>query len=115
MVSDDSRLNNLFERYRTACPDVAAGADFMPKLWQRIEARRSFWYVFQHFARRAMTACAALCLLLVALNIYSASQALMLPPNYADALMADHSAEQTDYTEAIRNTAGDDTAPGARR
>jgi hypothetical protein len=40
----------------------------------------------------------------VVLNVYSASQALALAPSYTDALMADHTAEQTDFTEAIRSS-----------
>jgi hypothetical protein len=36
--------------------------------------------------------------------VYSASQTLGLAPSYTDALMADHTAEQTDYTEAIRSS-----------
>lgn len=104
MVNDDSRLDALFQRYRVACPDVEPGANFMPRMWMKIEARRSFWFVFRRLAQTAMTACAALCLLLVVLNVYTASQALVLVPSYTDALMAEHTAEQTDYTEAIRST-----------
>ena len=104
MVDDDSRLDALFQRYRAACPDVDPSANFMPRMWMKIEARRSFWFVFRRLAQAAMTACAAVCLLLVALNMYSASQTLGLAPSYTDALMADHTAEQTDYTEAIRSS-----------
>jgi hypothetical protein len=104
MVDDDSRLDALFQRYRVACPDVDPSANFMPRVWMKIEGRRSFWFVFQKLARAAMTACAALCLLLVVLNVYSASQALALAPSYTDALMAEHTAEQTDFTEAIRSS-----------
>ena len=70
----------------------------------KIEARRSFWFVFQKLAQAAMTACAALCLLLVLLNVYSASQALAFQPSYTDVLMSEHTAEQTDFTEAIRSS-----------
>ena len=104
MVDDDSRLDALFQRYRVACPDVDPGPNFMPRVWMKIEARRSFWFVFQKLAQTAMTACAALCLLLVALNMYSASQALAFLPSYTDVLMSEHTAEQTDFTEAIRSS-----------
>jgi hypothetical protein len=73
-------------------------------MWMKIEARRSFWFAFRRLAQTAMTACAALCLLLLVLNVYSASQVMTLAPSYTDALMADHTAEQTDYTEAIRSS-----------
>jgi hypothetical protein len=104
MVDHDSRLDALFQRYRVACPDVEPSANFMPRTWMKIEARRSFWFVFERLARTAMTACAALCLLLLALNVYSASHAVLSAPSYTDALMAEHTAEQTDYTEAIRSS-----------
>jgi hypothetical protein len=104
MVDDDSRLDALFQRYRVACPDVDPSANFMPIMWMKIESRRSFWFVFQKLAQTAMTACAALCLVLVLLNVYSASQVLLSIPTYTDALMAEHTAEQTDFTEAIRSS-----------
>jgi hypothetical protein len=112
-MNDDSRLDNLFQTYRAACPEVEAGANFMPNLWQKIEARHNFWFIFQRFARTAMTACAALCLLLLALNLFSVPQSHLLAPSYADALMADHTAEKTYYTEAIRNVPSTDEAPAA--
>jgi len=36
----DNQLDRLLASYRQACPDVDAGPEFMPKLWQRIESRR---------------------------------------------------------------------------
>src|SRR5579875_1549332 len=103
MTNDDSRLDALFEAYRASCPDVEAGVGFMPGVWQKIEARHSFWFAFQHFARTAMTGCAALCLLLLVLNFVSASQSHFsltgsTDASYTDALLADHSAEKTFYT-----------------
>ncbi len=104
MTNDDSRLDDLFQSYRDACPDVEPSVNFMPNLWQRIEAHHSFWFVFQRLARTVMTASAALCLLLLVLNFISVQQTHLLAPTYVDALMADHTAEKTYYTEAIRST-----------
>jgi hypothetical protein len=50
-----------------------------------------------------MAAAALLCLLLLALNFVTANQSATFQ-SYTDALMADHSAEQTYYAEAIRST-----------
>ncbi|MBV9404772.1 MAG: hypothetical protein JO211_05475 [Acidobacteriaceae bacterium] len=102
--NDDSRLDDLFHAYRAACPDVEPGADFMPRLWQRIEVRHSFGFLFQRLARTTMTAGAALCVFLILLNFVSPSQSRGTPPSYVDALLADHTAEKTYYTEAIRLT-----------
>jgi len=115
MTNDDSGLDKLFQSYRAACPDVEPEANFMPRLWQKIEARHSFGFVFQRLCRPVMTASAALFLLLLVLNFISAPQAHLLAPSYADALMADHTAETTYYTEAIRSTPGSDEAPAALR
>src|SRR6201996_4872472 len=104
MSDEDSGLNILLETYRYACPEVEPSANFMPAVWQRIEARRSFWFVFQREARAVMTASAALFVLLLVLNIFSVSQSHLPASTYADALMADHTAEETYYTEAIRSS-----------
>ena len=106
MTDDDSGLDKLLEAYRFACPDIEPTANFMPLLWQRIEARRSFWSVFQHEARAVVTASAALFVVLLVLNFFSGSQSHLTASTYADALMADHTAERTYYTEAIRSAPG---------
>jgi hypothetical protein len=107
--SDDLQLDEFFQTYRAACPDVEAGRNFMPNLWQRIEARQTFWFVFQRFAKTATAACGALCLLMLALNLYSPHQAST--GSYMDALMADHTAEKTYYTEAIRSAPDSNDVP----
>ncbi|HSU61195.1 MAG TPA: hypothetical protein VLI55_17940 [Bryobacteraceae bacterium] len=114
MSTEDSGLDDLFQRYRAACPDVEPSATFMPVVWQKIEARRGFWSVFERLARTGMAAAAVLCLLLLALNFVTANQRAAFQ-SYTDALMADHSAEQTYYTEAIRSTPSGNEVPAALR
>lgn len=36
----DDKLDALWAEYREACPDPEPSANFMPQLWQRIEAKR---------------------------------------------------------------------------
>jgi hypothetical protein len=111
MNNDQFGLDGVFEQYRAACPDVEPSAQFMPALWKKIEARRSFWWVFQGLARTAMAGCAALALLLLGLNLAGPEHA-NLSPSYADALVAEHSAEKTYYAEAVRPTPlTDDDSP----
>jgi hypothetical protein len=100
MNNDESGLTELFQRYRAACPEPEAGPLFMPSLWQKIDARRGFWWVFQAFARTAMAGCAALALLLLALNLAETQQG-QFSPSYTDALLADHSVEKTYYAESV--------------
>jgi hypothetical protein len=82
----------------------------MPGIWQKIEGRHNFWFVFQRLARGAMTASAALCLLLVLLNVVWAPQTFLPTSSYVDALMAEQAAEKTDYTEDIRSAPVTDEA-----
>ncbi|MBV8905784.1 MAG: hypothetical protein JOZ22_19295 [Acidobacteriia bacterium] len=102
MTNEEPGFDALLASYRHACPDVEPGANFMPRVWEKIEARRGFWFVFLHEARTALTACAALCLILLLLNFIGGSSRITGPPTYADALMAEHTAEQTYFTEGIR-------------
>ncbi len=101
MTSDDSQLDELFERYRDSCPEIEPDNNFMPRLWRKIESRHNFWFVFQRQARTATTVCAALCLVLLALNFSSPAQNHRATATYTDALLAEHSAEKTYYAEAI--------------
>jgi Na+-transporting NADH:ubiquinone oxidoreductase subunit NqrB len=108
MMNDDSKLEQLFQTYRAACPEVEPSTNFMPNLWQRIERRHSFGFVFRNVARTTMTACAALCVLLVFMNF--AYRDRVTVPNYTDVLMAEHTAENTYFTEGLRATTGDGEA-----
>src|ERR1700761_2589652 len=84
-----------------ACPDVDPGPNFMPLLWQKIEARHGFWFTFVRLGRGALTASAALCLLLLVLDFSSPPPVMA---SYTDAILAETSAEQTYYPEAIHTT-----------
>ena len=108
---DNGGLDALFQRYRAACPEMDPGVNFMPEVWQRIEARHSFRFVFERLGRSVMAASAALCLLLLVLNLLAGSSARWMAPSYMDALMADHTAEKTYYTEAIRTTPSERQIP----
>jgi|SRR5215831_12390009 len=62
--SDDQKLDALFQAYREACMPPETSANFMPKLWARIEARQSFSFVFQRLGNVLATAAVALSLVL---------------------------------------------------
>jgi hypothetical protein len=102
MIDDERDLDDLFRQYRASCPDMDAGVNFMPHLWEKIDARRSFWVLFQRFARTGTAASLALFLILILLNATSEMHRAPMAPTYADALAADHTAESTYYAEAIR-------------
>ena len=112
MISDESGLDQLFGRYRQSCPDVEPSANFMPALWAKIEARRSFPFTFRKLGRSLMTASAALCFLLLLLNLAVTPQ---MSTSYTDALLAESSAEQTYYTEAMASAPSVDVPPSPQR
>ncbi len=59
----DQELNSLFAAYREAVPDPEASPDFMPRLWGRIESKRSFIYRLRKMTQLAVAAAAVACLL----------------------------------------------------
>lgn len=65
--SEDQKLDALFLAYKGACPDVDASVNFMPHLWQKIEARQNFTFSFQRMAHALVGAGLALS---VALGVY---------------------------------------------
>ncbi len=75
----DARLLALFGAYREALPDPDASAGFMPRLWERIEARQSFAYGFKRLAQGFITAAAVASL---AMGVYLARPPRRLSPFY---------------------------------
>jgi hypothetical protein len=68
MHRDEERLDALLRVYRNACPAPEASANFMPELWQRIEARQSFVFSFRRLANALVPAAVALS---IALGVYA--------------------------------------------
>jgi hypothetical protein len=66
MVNHDQQLDELFGKYRAACPDVDASANFMPQVWAKIEARRKSE---QWFFRWANSFAGATAVLVVVLSV----------------------------------------------
>ena len=97
--AENFELDELFQQYRWACPDVEPGTLFMPVLWQKIDARRNLWFRFRQMGKNALAVSAALCLLLLAMNLAAPPQ---VAAGYADALLSDDSAEQVAYSEVVR-------------
>ncbi len=100
---NDEGLTGLFAAYRESCPSLEASVNFQPALWKRIEDGRGFVFLFQKFARSFVTASAAICLLLIGLNLIPDHTNLLKISTYADALAADNTPERTFYKEAINS------------
>ena len=61
---DDERLDALFREFASACPDREPSANFMPRLWQQIEARQTYTFSFRRMANALVTAAVALSIVL---------------------------------------------------
>ena len=89
----EQRLNRLFTDYRAACPDPEPGANFMPALWQRIEARRNPVLQWVTLSRRALAGALALCLMFGVVLGTALSSSQFYQSTYIEALDAGDSPE----------------------
>ena len=94
------RLDALWAEYREATPDTDAGPNFMPHLWQKIEARRvETTSVFRRLAQICVMATIALALVISAVLIPRSNyDEAFYSGTYVDVLAAEHS---NDYVEAL--------------
>jgi hypothetical protein len=83
--SDEERLDALFREFATACPDREPSANFMPKLWQQIEARQTYTFSFRRMANALVTAAVALSIVLGAYMSMPQTTGYM-PQTYIEAL-----------------------------
>jgi hypothetical protein len=94
-------LDALFASYGQACDAPEAGPDFMPRLWQKIEARRAASYSFGRWTRAFVTAAAAICILLGLLQTYLPSQPAFYSQTYIESLQEESRADAPSYFEAL--------------
>jgi len=91
-----NKLDALWAEYRSACPDVEGSTNFMPNLWQKIEARRiETTSVFRRWAQACVMATVALTLLIVVL-IPKVQSDPVYTSTYVDVLDAAHSSDAAD-------------------
>lgn len=86
----DDELNELFREYRAAVPDPEAGANFMPELWRKIEARQSFTLRLRRLTQVFVGAAAAICLLLAMIQVTPGTPSTKLRGTYVDMLTEAH-------------------------
>ena len=96
----NQELDALFTAYLQACPAPDVSPDFMPRLWQQIEARRSVSFTFRRWTRALVTAAAAVCVLLGLLQAYLPARPTFYTETYIEALQKESSAEAPAYVEA---------------
>jgi len=109
--TDDERLDALLGIYRAGLPDPEPSPNFMPRLWQNIEARERKSTMFGRLARNLMTAALALSTLLAIAASISGSRTAPLPSeSYVEVLAEDHARKNLDYFEPVHiSTVADHT------
>ena len=103
MSDTNHALDHLLARYRAVTPDPDPGAGFMPALWERIEARRSFAWKLRIYARGLVSVAAAVCLA-VTLFQFSPLGAAADPfynQTYLETLRNDSSPETLAYAAVV--------------
>jgi len=96
------KLDSLWAEYRQACPDPEPSANFIPQVWERIEARRRATSSLRHWAEAWVMAALTLTLLIAAFLIPRYQRQPVYQSTYADVLAE---ADSPDYTLVL--TGGD--------
>ena len=101
---EEERLDSLFRAYREACPDTEPGANFMPDLWRRIEARQGVTFSLRRMASAFVTAALAFSLLLGVYMALPRQNAAYYSETYVEALDA---ANTLDFSDTFAPVRGD--------
>ncbi len=91
----DDKLDSLWAEYRQACPDPEPSANFTPRVWQRIEARRRTTSSLRHWVEACVMAALTLTLLMATFLIPRYQRQPVYQSTYADVLAE---ADSPDYT-----------------
>jgi hypothetical protein len=97
----DQQLNSLFAAYREAVPGPEPSADFMPKLWGRIEAKRSFVYSLRRMSQLAVAAALA-ATLVAGVLIAPTMRENQVAGSYVDVLTDAHADETVTAMGGVR-------------
>lgn len=89
----EQELDRLLAAYREACEAPEPGADFMPRLWARIESTQSWTERLWKWANGLAVAAAAASVLLVVYQVSSRPRVDFYSATYVETLMAQTEAE----------------------
>jgi hypothetical protein len=103
MRMNESELDRLFDRYRDACGSPEPGGNFMPHLWQSIEARQSKGAIFARVAKSMTVAAAALSLALgLFLAVGTQQPSAFFSSSYVEAIASEHGSEFGTFSAPVR-------------
>ncbi len=104
--SEEADLDALFMAYREACGAPDGSANFMPKLWQRIESRQRFSFSFRRVARGFVTAAIAATLAMSIYLVLPRFSSSLSTGSYVDVLAASHNSENSDLYDTLGYDSG---------
>lgn len=97
-IQNERELDSLFSSYRETLPDMDGSAEFMPKLWQAIEARQRFGLLsWKRWTNAFVSVSLAICLLFTLVEIAVNRQPAPSAASYVEVLDDDSSAETLAY------------------
>jgi hypothetical protein len=89
-------FDELLAAYRDACIVPEAKADFMPRLWERIENRRKWTDPLWHWANSLAAMAAAASLFIVLMQVLPSKTSLTASRSYVELLAEEHESEDLD-------------------
>ncbi|MBM3811461.1 MAG: hypothetical protein FJW20_07470 [Acidimicrobiia bacterium] len=103
MNQDNDELNRLFALYRRLSADPEPSAAFMPRLWEKIEARRNFAWRIQLYARGLVSVAAAVCLAVMVFQftVQGNGSEAVYSQTYLDTLRSANSPEAMAFSELV--------------
>lgn len=96
----EERLEELFRAYKEACPDPEASANFMPLLWEKIEAQQQMPRLLKRFTQVFVSAAALLCLVMSAL-LFAPTPPAPIAQTYVEALDTAQPPESLAYADIV--------------
>lgn len=107
----NEKLDELFAAYRDACQVPEAGANFMPEVWARIDAKRGLSLSLRRWAQAFAVLGAAACLLLGGLMISPWSRPGLDPHTYVEVLEEAQAPDHLMFQEIALRDPGSRPAP----
>jgi hypothetical protein len=101
----NDEINVLLAQYRAAVPDREPGAEFMPKLWGRIEARRGITLRIKRLTQLFVAGAAAMCLAMTGALVLPSSHKQAVHSTYVDILAEAHPTESLAALGIVRDPA----------
>lgn len=105
----ERRFDEMLGSYREAVPDPEPSAAFMPKLWQKIDARQNYLLEWKRWTQGFLAGAVAASVLFVVLQVLPKGSADFYTATYLETLAEDQAPERLVY----HDVSGDEN--GARR